>query len=66
MIGVAKDRVEVLTKKIIELSEKDHSRPAPSTFSLLNLIDDPEFHLRATRNYTREKLEHYSGTLLRL
>ena len=57
----AQDRVEVLTKKIIELSEKDHSRPAPSTFSLLNLIDDPEFHLRATRNYTREKV----GTLLR-
>ena len=55
------ERVEVLTKKIIELSEKDHSRPAPSTFSLLNLIDDPEFHLRATQNYTREKV----GTLLR-
>ena len=49
-------RVEKLTEQIIELSERDHSRPAPSTFSLLNLIDDAAFQLRATRNYTREKV----------
>ncbi len=50
------ERTVILTQKIIELSERDHSRPAPSTFNLLNLIDDPEFQLRATKNYTRAKV----------
>ena len=50
------ERTVVLTQKIIELSERDHSRPAPSTFNLLNLIDDPKFQLRATKNYTRAKV----------
>ena len=54
-------RTVILTQKIIELSERDHSRPAPSTFNLLNLIDDPEFQLRATKNYTRAKV----GEILR-
>ena len=52
----APERTLILTQKIIQLSESDHSRPAPSTFNLLNLIDDPAFQLRATRNYTREKV----------
>ncbi len=54
-------RVESLTEQIIQLSERDHSRPAPSTFNILNLIDDPKFQLAATTNYTREKV----GNILR-